>query len=57
MSTAFGVTLVEGGATIAVFSRHATRIEVCLFDENDRETRRIALDRQDDVHRGFLPGI
>ena len=52
-----GVTLNEGGATIAVFSRHATRIDVCLFDEADRETRRIALDRQGEVHQGFLAGV
>jgi glycogen debranching enzyme len=58
MSEALGVTLREGGAEIAVFSRHATRIEVCLFDENGRETQRIALaERQGDVHRGFLPGV
>src|SRR5262245_18330480 len=57
MSNSLGVTLVEGGATLAVFSRHATRIEVCLFDENDRETQRVTLDRQGDMHRGFLAGI
>lgn len=57
MSSSLGVTLVEGGATIAVFSRHATRIEVCLFDDKDQETQRIALDRQGDVHRGFLAGV
>lgn len=52
-----GVTLAKGGADIAVFSRHATHIDVCLFDESDRETRRIALDRHGDVYRGFLPGV
>ncbi|MGE3876541.1 MAG: glycogen debranching protein GlgX [Parvibaculaceae bacterium] len=57
MTEPLGVTLVEGGASIAVFSRHATRVEVCLFDGNDRETRRIALDRQGDVHKGVLAGV
>lgn len=58
MSEALGVTLREDGAEIVVFSRHATHIEVCLFDANDRETQRITLtERQGDVHRGFLPGI
>ncbi|QIG52062.1 glycogen debranching protein GlgX [Nordella sp. HKS 07] len=55
---ALGATLAEGGVSIAVFSRHATRIEVCLFDEADRETERVALSkRQGDVFSGFLPGI
>ena len=58
MPPALGVTLVEGGASIAVFSRHATRIEVCLYDETDRETRRLTLpERQGDVHLGFIPGV
>jgi glycogen operon protein len=57
MSSSLGVTLVEGGATIAVYSRHAARIEVCLFGDKDQETRRIALDRQGDVYRGFLAGV
>ncbi|WP_119392256.1 glycogen debranching protein GlgX [Taklimakanibacter lacteus] len=52
-----GVTLTEDGAEFAVFSRHATRIEVCLFDAEDRETRRVAMDRQGDVHKVFLAGI
>ncbi len=47
---ALGATLVEGGVSLAVFSRHATRMDVCLFDENDRETRRVALERQGDMH-------
>jgi glycogen operon protein len=57
MQDKLGVTLVEGGATIAVFSRHATRIDVCLFDKQGRETQRIALDREGDMHRGFLAGV
>jgi glycogen operon protein len=52
-----GVTLAEDGAHFAVFSRHASRVEVCLFDDKDRETRRVTLDRQGDVFSGFLPGI
>ena len=29
-----GVTLAAGGANVAVWSRHATAIELCLFDAN-----------------------
>jgi glycogen operon protein len=58
MPDTLGVTLVEGGATIAVFSRHARRIEVCLYDAQDRETQRLTLpERQGDVHLGFIPGV
>lgn len=52
-----GVTLQEDGARIAVFSRHASRIDVCLFDDKDRETRRFTLDRQGDVFSRVLPGV
>ncbi|HTN97256.1 MAG TPA: glycogen debranching protein GlgX, partial [Nordella sp.] len=52
------MTLDEDGASIAVFSRHASRIEVCLFDAADKETERVTLrERQGDVFFGFLPGI
>src|SRR5262245_28840384 len=57
MADRLGVILNEGGASIAVFSRHATRIEVCLFDEANRETGRITLDRNGDIHHGILAGV
>lgn len=38
-----GATAEDGGCTFAVESRRATRIWVCLFDENDLETRRVEL--------------
>jgi glycogen operon protein len=31
-----GLTLVDGGANIAVFSAHADAIELCLFDSSGR---------------------
>ncbi|MFZ5675645.1 MAG: glycogen debranching protein GlgX [Pseudomonadota bacterium] len=53
-----GVTLQEDGARVAVFSRFASRIDVCLFDANDRETGRFTLpERHGDVFSGVLPGI
>lgn len=55
---ALGVTLAEGGVFIAVFSRHATRMDVCLFDEADREAERVALSKGGgDIFSAFLPGI
>src|SRR5262249_48285025 len=52
-----GVTLVEGGATVAVFSADAELIELCLFDEADQESgRRPLSDGRGAVHRAFVPG-
>ena len=43
---------------IGVASRHAERVLVCLFDEADTETARVALTQRDgDLHFGFLPGF
>ena len=54
-----GLTLLPYGANIAVFSAHATSIEVCLFDATGQvETERVALpERTGDVFHGFLPDI
>jgi len=51
-----GVTLHGDGANVAVFSAHATRVDVCLFDPTGtREIERIALpERSGDVHHGYL---
>lgn len=51
-----GVTLYGDGANVAVFSAHATRVDVCLFDPTgDTEIERIALpERSGDVHHGYL---
>ncbi|HQW39009.1 MAG TPA: hypothetical protein PLO00_09830, partial [Usitatibacteraceae bacterium] len=39
-----GASLAAGGANFAVYSAHATAIELCLFDAaGERETERIAL--------------
>ncbi len=53
-----GLRLTDDGATIGVASRHADRIFVCLFDEDDNETARIALAHSDgDMHYGFVTGM
>ena len=54
-----GVTPERGGANIAVFSAHATAIDVCLFDAaGETERERIALpERTGDIFHGFVAGI
>ncbi len=53
-----GVTLRDGGANVAVVSRHAGAIWLCLFDDADRETGRLRLEgRTGDVHHAFVPGL
>ena len=54
-----GVALEAGGANVAVFSAHATKIELCLFDAaGQAEVERIALrSRSGDIHHAFVPGI
>jgi isoamylase len=47
------------GINFALFSRHATKVEVCLFDETGkRELHRIALrERTDFVWHGYVPQL
>ena len=54
-----GVTCIGDGANVAVVSRHATRIFICIFDETGKlELGRFALPfRLGDVHYGFVHGI
>lgn len=53
-----GALARDGGVNFAVFSQHAQRMEVCVFDaEGGTEVRRYALDGpHDGVWSGFLPG-
>jgi glycogen operon protein len=52
-----GATVADGGVNFAVFSQHATRIELCLFDADGRtELQRLPLPtRSGDVFHGHLP--
>jgi isoamylase len=54
-----GATPRDGGVNFAVFSDHARRIELCLFESSGaRELRRYDLAGPDDgVFCGFLPGV
>ncbi len=55
-----GATYDGHGVNFAVFSRHATRVEVCLFDPANpaRQTARFALPQlTDHVFHGYAPGL
>jgi glycogen operon protein len=56
-----GITLVEGGAEVAVYAGHAEAVEVCLFEPGDRAgttERRVPLtERTHGTWYGFLPGV
>ena len=52
-----GATWTGLGVNFALFSAHATKVELCLFDEQgERETERIELpEYTDEIWHGFLP--
>ena len=54
-----GVTLEADGANVAIFSAHAERMELCLFDAaGQRELARLPLPEvTDQVFHGFFPGL
>jgi len=55
-----GATWDGQGVNFALFSAHATRVEVCLFDDPNaqREIERLALpERSEDVWHGYVPGL
>ncbi|KAF0096606.1 MAG: glycogen operon protein GlgX [Rhodospirillaceae bacterium] len=53
-----GATCDEKGVNFALFSAHAEKVELCLFDkEGARELERLALPEcSDQVWHGYLPG-
>jgi len=51
-----GVTLVDGGANVAVYSESATEVFFCAFD-GERETRTALTDRTGYVSHGFVPDV
>ncbi|OWQ88728.1 glycogen debranching enzyme GlgX [Roseateles aquatilis] len=53
-----GATVRDGGVNFAVFSAHAERVEVCVYDTTGtQELRRLALQGPvDGLWTGFLPG-
>jgi glycogen operon protein len=54
-----GATWDGKGVNFAVFSAHATKVEVCLFDKGgERETARIELpEYRDEIWHGYVPDI
>ncbi|WP_371158096.1 glycogen debranching protein GlgX [Jannaschia sp. 2305UL9-9] len=54
-----GATYRDGGTNFAIFSDHADRIELCLFDPNGKtELSRTPLpEMEGGVHYGFVPDI
>ena len=52
-----GATVTESGTNFAVFSAHATRVELCLFDANGAETRLDLCERSGDIWHGAVEGV
>ncbi len=55
-----GATWDGAGVNFAIFSEHASKVELCLFDSisSNRESHRIPLQEQtDQVWHGYIPGI
>ncbi len=52
-----GATYDGGGTNFAIFSEVAERIELCLFDDHDAETRLRLPERDGMVWHGYLPRI
>ena len=51
-----GATWDGHGVNFALFSAHAEKVELCLFDQRGREIERIALpEYTDEVWHGYLP--
>jgi isoamylase len=45
------------GTNFSLFSEHAERVEICLFDGEDRETRHELRERTAFNWHGYLPGV
>lgn len=53
-----GATIDADGVNFAVFSRHATKVMLCLFDEDGNEIHIVTLpEREGHVWHGYLPGL
>lgn len=52
-----GASYDGAGVNFALFSQVAQKVELCLFDEEDRETRVEMTERNSYVWHNYLPGI
>ncbi|MEP7207626.1 MAG: glycogen debranching protein GlgX [Casimicrobiaceae bacterium] len=54
-----GATYTGDGVNFALFSAHATKVEVCIFDESGKQetTRHVLPEYTDEVWHGFVPGL
>ncbi len=52
-----GATWDGSGTNFALFSEHAERVELCLFADDDHETRIDLRDVTAHVWHGYLPGV
>lgn len=53
-----GATWDGEGTNFALFSTHAERVELCLFDPKGKEIERITLpEYTDEIWHGYLPGV
>ncbi|GAA4950724.1 glycogen debranching protein GlgX [Actinoplanes utahensis] len=52
-----GATYDGGGTNFALFSEAATRVELCLFDDDGKETRIDLPEREALVWHGYLPRV
>ncbi len=53
-----GATFDGEGVNFAVFSQHATRVTLCLFDDEGNETQLVPLPERDGhVWHGYIPGM
>ncbi|PWC14710.1 glycogen debranching protein GlgX [Brenneria corticis] len=54
--TPLGSSFDGEGVNFALFSAHAERVELCLFDERQQERRLELTARSGDIWHGYLPG-
>ncbi len=52
-----GASFDGKGTNFALFSKHATAVTLCLFDDAGLETRHPLLEKSADVWHGYLPGV
>ena len=53
-----GASWDGAGVNFALFSAHATKVELCLFDEDGKETDRVALpEMTHEIWHGYFPDL